>query len=63
MKDRITINGRNGAFGAYIARPVGGCARQRADERFSKSATAMNRDRFLAFGRCLDGLTNLSAEI
>jgi hypothetical protein len=26
MKDRITLNGRNGAFGAYIAHPVGGCS-------------------------------------
>jgi hypothetical protein len=47
MKDRITIEGRDGAFGAYIARPntlpasAGGSARQPADQRISPSTTAV----------------------
>jgi hypothetical protein len=43
MSDGITIEGRDGTFGAYIARPNASPAPavQRADKRISASTTAV----------------------
>jgi len=49
MKDRITIEGRDGAFGAYIARPktlpagVAGRRENLIDRRWSPVASARNQ--------------------